>query len=287
MALGFPPQSKVSTNLSYLGQAFGSPFNTMIECYTYTNNKTIRAYGGQDKLASFVLPIPVQFQSQIVSETIDARAKEGGVVAYLKGLAGFDGGFAIDQEITQNQLDQISERIMNDINIGITGRDTKRVMDNTDNFFIKNEKRVYEFTFAMVLEDAKSSADILKTFESLSAFALPEAIGVDADLFRVKPPAMATVTIGHADEGEDGSTTVYNTNTATEKWLSNPKLCLIQSVSVGRDASSMFYSPEYGPMPSEITATVVLKEIEPLFRAGGDDGAVVATRSQVLVEGIS
>ena len=287
MALGFPPQSKVSTNLSYLGQAFGSPFNTMIECYAYTNNKTIRAYGGQDKLASFVLPIPVQFQSQIVSETIDARAKEGGVVAYLKGYAGFDGGFAIDQEITKNQLDQISERIMNDINIGVTGRDTKRVMDNTDNFFIKNEKRVYEFTFAMVLEDAKSSADILKTFESLSAFALPEAIGVDADLFRVKPPAMATVTIGHADEGEDGSTTVYNTNTATEKWLSNPKLCLIQSVSVGRDASSMFYSPEYGPMPSEITATVVLKEIEPLFRAGGDDGAVVATRSQVLVEGIS
>ena len=287
MALGFPPQSKVSTNLSYLGQAFGSPFNTMIECYTYTNNKTIRAYGGQDKLASFVLPIPVQFQSQIVSETIDARAKEGGVAAFLKGTLGGDGGFAIDQEITSNQLDQIKERIMNDINIGISGRDVKRVMDNTDNFFIKNEKRVYEFTFAMVLEDAKSSADILKTFESLSAFALPEAIGVDADLFRVKPPAMATGTIGHADEGEDGSTTVYNTNTATEKWLSNPKLCLIQSVSVGRDASSMFYSPEYGPMPSEITATVVLKEIEPLFRAGGDDGAVVATRSQVLVEGIS
>ena len=276
--MAFPPQSTVASNVSYLGDSFGSPFNLMIECYKYSNNKQVRAYGGADVLGSFVLPIPKQFQSAIAAQLEDVRAKEGGLLAAVTGT-----GFATDQEIAIEEFFGSLDRFKKDIQQAFSGKDLRRVMDNTDAFFVKNEKRVFKFDFDIIVEDSQKATDVLKTFESLSAFALPEANINETDLFRITPPAMARVTVGYADQDGEGTTTVYNTGEASETWLSNPKLCLIDSVSVARDASSMFYSPSKGPMPNNIVASVVLTEIEPIFRFNDRGNVTVASRSEALI----
>lgn len=289
MALGFPPQTKVNTNASYLGSAFGSPFNLMIECYEYTNNKEVRAAGGGNILGTFILPIPQNFQTSLNSVLEETKAKEGGLFSLISGT-----GFDIDQEITRMELDNFFDRVVEDLTQAAGGKDLRRVMDNTDAFFVKNGKRQFQFDFDLITENAEQSYDVLNMFDSLSAFALPEAEVTNIDLFRVKPPAMARVTLGSADSDSDGNTTVYNTNLSTQRWLSNPKLCLIDTVNVMRSADSMFYTSERGPLPNHILGTVVLTEIEPLFRVSGrtdGDGnpsaAVVASRSEALVEKIA
>lgn len=283
MALGFPPQTTVNTNASYLGSAFGSPFNLMIECFEYTNDKAVRSVGGGNILGTFVLPIPQNFQTSLNSVLEETRAKEGGFFAtYVAGTA-----FGVDQDITRREIENFFDRVGEDINQAASGKDLRRVMDNTDAFFVKNGKRQFQFDFDLITENIEQSYEVLNMFDSLSAFALPQAEVNDIDLFRVKPPAMARVTVGSADSDSDGNTTVYNTNLSTQRWLSNPKLCLIDTVNVVRSSDSMFYDPQYGPLPNHILASVVLTEIEPLFRVSDNrlgGTARVASRSEALVE---
>jgi len=254
----------------YLGGSFNSPFNILINVFEYSNDKSTRSSGGGDIQASFVLPAPREFTTQIKSRIDeDVRAKEvGSVTAALGG-----GEDEVSSEIALGAFSEMLTRSYEDFSNAFNGVDAYRVMDSTESYYSKSEKRRFVLSWDILTEGRFDTLQVLKVFDNLTAYSLAEASSANK-IFRVTPPYMASIQVCDASTAEDGAVTVSNNDELTDVWLSSPRLCLISSVTVKRDVTSIF--PE--KVPNNLVGIVELTEIEPMFRY--KDG--MSTRSQVI-----
>lgn len=274
--------TSVQTNLSYLGSNFNSPFSTVISVFEYSNEKFTRAkLGGAEPIATFVLPAPREFTTQLKSSLEeDLRAKEVGSIAALFGF----GDDEVAQAIASEAFSETLGRIAQDLGDAVSGRDSHRVMDYTETYYTKSEKRRFTLSWDLLMGTTSQSDSIISIFDSLSGFSLPNTTIGEDYLFRVSPPSMVRIDLTSSiqSETDKASSFVRNSNPLTNTWLSNPKLCLISSVTVKRDVSSIFVSKR----PTNIVGILELVEIEPLFRSISREDSTkseIITRSQAIL----
>ena len=241
-----------------------TPLSILLTAESYTNSKVDRSDGG-DLIATFVLPAPKMLGNGVNNNYNAAPAKERSILAKVVSGEG--------KSVWRDFVNIASGAIEDAFN-SFTGVDYGKIpMDMSESTFQGTTRRGWKFNWDLIALNKKDSNTLIQMAQELSSYSLPRA---EPRSTRMQAPPMWRISMLQ----DNGS----SNRMASKALLGDPKICILQEVTIVRNVSSMYAPGEDSVFPTPLSISIELSftEIEPVF--GTEDGQV-RSRSESLLSG--
>ena len=240
------------------------PFRIKLVAEQYSNNASERANGGS-LIASVTLPMPTEgFNNGVEHAYNQAPAKEEAVLVKL-----FTGEAT---SLFRDAFNFIGKQFQDALSTEL-GMDYGRIpADMSESTYSGTSKRQWNFKWNLIALNKKDSNTIMQIADLMTSYSLP---GARNSSDRAQAPPMWRIQV----LGSGGQSPKNTTKTL----LGDPKVCVLNSVTISRDMSAL-YGPGQGtnfPTPLSISMSASFQEIEPVY---GQDGRI-RSRSEVRTGG--
>lgn len=234
------------------------PYRIELTAERYSNLAKTRASGGT-QLAKIILPMPTEGFDNSISHTYGQQpAKEQSLVTKLVT------GEAVS--VFRDAFNFIGKQFQDAVTT-ISGIDYGRIpADMSESTYTGTEKRKWTLKWDLVALNAIDSDTIMKISNTLTSYSLP---GARASSDRADAPPMWRIKVLSAT----GSAPGYN----TRLFLGDPKVCVLNDVSISRDMSVLYSAGT----PLSVGLSMSFQEIEPVY---GQDGKI-RSRAEVRTGG--